>query len=134
MDLNAWRACTGTCLYADRYWGWPGVSFVALPTGPLGTQGQRDTHHIGHVLDEDLVAKFYPVDHVSRNVCPQVPLLSDELLQTQVGEDVFRADVHGPWEGKGCLLSDTLPLADRMPPHGPAPGLSRVEVSGVIRA
>lgn len=60
------------------------------------------------MLDEDLVAKLHPVDHLSRNVRPQVPLPCNELLQTQVREDVFSADVHGPWggtEGGGGAVS-----------------------------
>lgn len=83
---------------ANGYWGGPGSRVWPCPLDrpPLGTQGQSDTHHVGHVLNEDLAAKFYSFDHISRHVCPQAPLLSHELLQTHAGEDLFRADVHGP--------------------------------------
>lgn len=92
---------------AARYRRWPGAVRAALSAGPPRQRHPQnsageDTHHVGHVLDEDLAAKPDLGDHLSWHVRPQVPLLSDELLQTRVREDVFGADVHGPWGGAGA--------------------------------
>lgn len=70
-----------------------------------------DTHHVGRVLDEDLVAKLDLRDHVPWDICPQALLLGDELLQTAAGEGVLCAHVHGPWGAAAQSVAGTRPLA-----------------------
>lgn len=76
---------------------------VTCPSGPeqlaLGvSRGFSHTHHIGHMLDEDLAAKSELLKQLSRNVGAQPRLLGHKLLQALVWEGVFRADVDGSWE------------------------------------
>ncbi|KAF5926475.1 hypothetical protein HPG69_018378 [Diceros bicornis minor] len=88
---------------------------AACPT-EQGWRDRRDTHHVGCMLDEDLVAKSDLPDHLSRDVCAQARLLRDELLQTLVREDVFGAHVDSPWEAKRQHAHQERGL---WPPHNP---------------
>lgn len=59
---------------------------------------QADTHHVGCMLNEDVVAEPDLLYQLPRHICPQLLLLLNELPQPLAGEGIFCADIDGPWK------------------------------------
>lgn len=67
---------------------------LAEVTGSLCAQA--DTHHVSHVLNEDVVAEPDLLCYLPRHICPQLLQLFNELPQPLAGEGVLCADIDSP--------------------------------------